>query len=51
VNKTLETAIAKISRLPDEEQEAIARLILEEIEAERGWEQRFANPGQARGAG
>jgi hypothetical protein len=42
MNKTLEHAIAEVARLPDDEQETIAALILEEIAAERGWEDRFA---------
>ena len=42
MNKMLEHAIAAIERLPDNEQEALACLILEEIEAERGWDDRFA---------
>jgi hypothetical protein len=42
MNKTLEHAIAAVVRLPEDEQEVIARLILEEIAAERGWEDRFA---------
>ena len=42
MNKTLERAIAAVARLPDDAQETIACLILEEMEAERGWEERFA---------
>jgi len=42
MNKILERAIAEVARLPDDEQETIACLMLEEIEAERGWDQRFA---------
>jgi hypothetical protein len=45
MNKTLERAISALSRLPDDEQEAIACMILEEMEAERGWEERFAKSG------
>jgi len=43
MNKILERAIAEVARLPEDEQETIACLMLEEIEAERGWDQRFAN--------
>ena len=43
MNKALEHAIAAVTRLPEDEQEAIACLILEEIAAERGWEERFAS--------
>lgn len=42
MNKTLEHAIAAVARLPEDEQETIGCLILEEIAAERGWEERFA---------
>jgi hypothetical protein len=42
MNKTLERAIAAVARLPDDEQETIACLILGEMEAERGWAERFA---------
>ena len=45
MNKMLERAIAEVSRLPEDEQEAIACLIIEEMEAERGWEERFAKSG------
>jgi hypothetical protein len=43
MNKALEHAIAAVARLPEDEQETIACLILEEIAAERGWEERFAS--------
>jgi hypothetical protein len=46
MNKTLEHAIAVIARLPEGEQETIACLMLEGIEAERGWEERFSGSGQ-----
>jgi hypothetical protein len=42
MNKILERAIAEAARLPEDEQEAIACLMLEEIAAERGWDERFA---------
>ena len=42
MNKVLERAIAEVERLPEDEQETIACLMLEEIQAERGWERRFA---------
>ncbi len=41
MNKLLEKAVAEATRLPDDEQTTIAGLIIEEIEAERGWEERF----------
>ena len=47
MNKMLERTIAEAARLPEDEQETIASLILEEIEAERGWDERFAkSPGK-----
>jgi hypothetical protein len=45
MNKILEHAIAVVSRLSEDEQETIACLMLEEIEAERGWEERFSRSG------
>ncbi|MGP0060157.1 MAG: hypothetical protein ACLPID_12810 [Beijerinckiaceae bacterium] len=42
MNKMLEHAIAELARLPEDEQEAIACLIIEEMEAERGFDERFA---------
>jgi hypothetical protein len=42
MNKRLEQALAELVRLPDNEQESIAALILEEIAAERAWDERFA---------
>jgi hypothetical protein len=42
MNKTLERAIAAVARLPDDAQEAIACLILEEMKADLGWEEWFA---------
>ncbi len=49
MNKMLERAIAEVSRLPEDEQEAIACLIMEEMEAERGWDERFAKSGNKLG--
>ena len=42
MNALLEKAIKKISRLPEQDQEALAGLILAELEAEEGWNARFA---------
>jgi hypothetical protein len=42
MNKMLEQAIAEASGLPDDRQETIARLMMEEMAAERGWDERFA---------
>jgi hypothetical protein len=43
MNALLENAIAAAAQLPEAEQESLASLILDEIEAERGWDERFAN--------
>lgn len=42
MNALLEKILAEVARLPEAEQEAIAALILDEIAAERGWDERFA---------
>jgi hypothetical protein len=43
MTKLLEQAIAKIKNLPDNEQDTIAAIILEELEDEMKWEQAFSN--------
>jgi hypothetical protein len=43
MTKLLEEAIEKLRRLSEDEQNAIARLVLDEVESERQWDQRFAN--------
>ena len=40
--KLLETALKKVAELPEPEQDAIARLILDEIEDEARWRRAFA---------
>jgi hypothetical protein len=50
MNALLEKALAEVARLPEEEQDAIAALILDEIAAERGWEERFARTQDQLGA-
>jgi hypothetical protein len=42
MNALLEKALAEVTQLPEAEQEAIAMLILDEIAAERAWDERFA---------
>jgi hypothetical protein len=42
MTERLEQAISKIKTLPSDQQEAIATLILEEIEEEKRWDQSFA---------
>jgi hypothetical protein len=46
----LERALAEVARLPEEEQEVIATLILDEIAAKRGWDERFAKAQDQLGA-
>ena len=43
MTKLLEKAIAKASKLPEGEQDALAALILEELESEKSWEKAFAD--------
>ena len=43
MTQALEKAIAAAKALPDEQQDAIAAVILEEIEDERRWDETFAN--------
>ena len=43
MNKILERALAAIAKLPDEQQEAIGANILDDLETEKGWEERFAS--------
>jgi hypothetical protein len=42
MTKLLEQAVAKARELPDSEQDAIAQIVLAEIESERKWDQLFA---------
>lgn len=42
MNKMLEQAFAEAAKLPEDAREAIASLLMQEIEAERGWDGRFA---------
>jgi hypothetical protein len=43
VTKLLEEAFSAVSRLPEEDQDAIATLILEELISEQRWTEAFAN--------
>jgi hypothetical protein len=43
VSQLLERAVEAVRKLPDPEQDAIAALILEEIEDDRRWEEAFAH--------
>ncbi len=42
MTRLLEQAIARVQQLSDSEQDAIAALILEELEDERRWDEAFA---------
>jgi hypothetical protein len=39
----LETALAEVAKLPPEEQDALASLLLEEIKSEQRWTQTFSD--------
>jgi hypothetical protein len=41
MTKLLETALKKVAELPEAEQDAVARLILDELEDEPRWERAF----------
>ncbi|MEM7808096.1 MAG: hypothetical protein AAF561_08300 [Planctomycetota bacterium] len=42
MTQTLEQALERVRELPDDRQDAIAELIVAELEADRQWERRFA---------
>ena len=44
MNALLDKAISAIKRLPESEQEAIAREVLDRIEADARWDALFADP-------
>jgi hypothetical protein len=41
MTKLLEEALAKVQSLPASEQDAIAQIVLDEIESERRWDELF----------
>jgi hypothetical protein len=41
VTELLEEAFAKVARLPDHEQDAFARWLMDELESERRWSRAF----------
>ncbi len=47
MSELLEQAITKVLALPEESQDAIASIILREIEAEGRWDELFARPESA----
>jgi hypothetical protein len=42
MTKSLEQAFAEASKLPEDQQEAIANLLLEELASERRWSEAFS---------
>lgn len=50
MNKILKRAIVQLASLPEEEQEAYGLQLLEELENERGWDERFAKSQDLLGA-
>jgi hypothetical protein len=44
MTQLMEEAIAKASRLTEDEQDALALIILREIESEERWDELFAQP-------
>jgi hypothetical protein len=43
----MELALQKVRQLPERDQEAIASIILQEIESERRWDELFTRPESA----
>ena len=42
MTKLLEQAVARVKELPEAEQDAIAQIVMDEIESERRWDELFA---------
>ena len=47
MTQLMEKAFQEVSQLPEEDQKAIASIILQEIESERRWGELFAHPKSA----
>ena len=47
MTKLLEQAFAEASKLPEQEQDALAEWLLEEMESERQWTESFAESADA----
>ena len=47
MSNLMEQAIVRARQLPEEDQDAIASIILREIESERRWDALFAHPKSA----
>lgn len=45
MTELLQKAFAEASKLPEEEQNALARALLEELASERRWDELFASSG------
>ena len=43
----MERAVFEVGQLPEADDQAIASIILQEIESDRRWGERFARPGSA----
>ena len=46
MGKLLDRAIAEAHKLPEDEQEALAWVMLEEIDSERCWDELFSQPSE-----
>ena len=44
MNQLLQEAFERAATLPDEDQDRLARVLLEEIESDRRWDELFASP-------
>ena len=44
MTRLMEAAFAEAAKLPDEQQDALAAVILQEIDSERRWDELFARP-------
>lgn len=47
MSRLMEQAIQKLKQLPESDQDALASILLQEIEAERRWDELFARPESA----
>ena len=47
MTKLLEQAMQRVAELPEDEQDAVAALVLAELEAEGRWDKRFAESQDA----
>jgi hypothetical protein len=47
MSRLMDQAILKIQQLPEQDQESLASIILQEIESEHRWDELFARPESA----